>query len=151
MPEIVTGACILLIHSMGINFVIPNFYLHNGNYNFTLTVSAGKLHNTFYIDTEKESAIYGTVGSKPRCSDGNHNYNISYNSTMFVYNINTTSFRIVKINNGQFYFFTNPGNWYKIYYLNGENLSVFKNNNGNNITIIKMPLSTISKEYNIYE
>ena len=123
-----------------------------GNYyNFTLTISAGKLHNTFYFHTEKESAIYGTVGSKPRCSDGNHNYNISYNSTMFVYNINTTSFRIVKINNGQFYFFTNPGNWYKIYYLNGENLSVFKNNNGNNITIIKMPLSTISKEYNIYE
>ena len=139
------------LHSMGINFGIPTSYLHNGNYNFTLTISAGKLHNTFYIDTEKESAIYGTVGSKPRCSDGNHNYNISYNSTMFVYNINTTSFRIVKINNGQFYFFTNPGNWYKIYYLNGENLSVFKNNNGNNITIIKMPLSTISKEYNIYE
>ncbi|EQB74190.1 MAG: hypothetical protein AMDU4_FER2C00027G0030 [Ferroplasma sp. Type II] len=48
------------LHSMGINFGIPSFYLHNGNYNFTLTVSAGKLHNTFYIDTEKESAIYGS-------------------------------------------------------------------------------------------
>jgi len=139
------------LRSMGINFVIPNFYLHNGNYNFTLTVSTGKLHNTFYIHTEKESAIYGTVGLKPKCSDGYHNYNTSYNSTMFVYDINTSSFRIVNISNGQFYFFTNPGNWYKIYYLNGENLSVFKNNSGNNITIIKMPSRMISKEYNIYE
>ena len=125
---------------------------NNNYYNISVKVCASNnFYNLFSIDAEKESAIYGTVGSKPRCSDGNHNYNISYNSTMFVYNINTTSFRIVKINNGQFYFFTNPGNWYKIYYLNGENLSVFKNNNGNNITIIKMPLSTISKEYNIYE
>ena len=123
-----------------------------GNYyNFTLTVSAGKLHNTFNIHTEKESAIYGTVGLKPGCSDGNHNYNVSYNSTMFVYNINTSSFKIVNIQNGQFYFFTNPGDWYKIYYLNGENLSMFKDNSANNITIIKMPSRMISEEYYIYE
>ena len=127
-------------------------FIHNKYYNIVITVSIDKyIYDRFCINTEKESAIYGTVGLKPGCSDGNHNYNVSYNSTMFVYNINTSSFKIVNIQNGQFYFFTNPGDWYKIYYLNGENLSMFKDNSANNITIIKMPSRMISEEYYIYE
>ncbi|WMT51066.1 MAG: hypothetical protein RE471_08820 [Ferroplasma sp.] len=128
-----------------------NAYVRNGVYNFTVKVSAGKLYNVFYIDTLKESAVYGTVGLKPECSDNNNDYDTSLNSTMFVYNNSTGRYNIVNIRDGRFYFFTVPGDLYKMYYLNNNNLTLFKYNDGKNITLINTPLKIESMQYNIYE
>ena len=126
-------------------------YLNNNYYNFTIKISSGKLYNTFYINTLKESAIYGTVGLKPGCSDNNNGYDTSLNSIMFVYNVNESKYNIVNITNGNYYFFTVPGDSYKMYYLNNNNLTLFKYNDGKNITLINTPLKIESIQYNIYE
>ena len=128
-----------------------NDYVRNGVYNFTVKVSAGKLYDMFYIDTVEESAVYGTVGLKPGCSDNNNYYNTSLNSTIFVYNVNENKYNIVNIINGYYYFFTVPGDSYKMYYLNNNNLTLFKYNDGENITLINTPLKIESMQYGIYE
>ncbi len=139
------------LHSMGINFVIPNFYLHNGNYNFTLTVSAGKLHNTFNIHTEKESAIYGTVGSKPRCSDGNHNYDTSLNSNVYIKSVNSGNFYKVPIKNGNYLFFAKPNTKYELFYRSGSNFEKFKDNSNSIISYIDSKNPGQSTSINLYE
>ena len=106
-----------------------NAYVRNGVYNFTVKVSAGKLYNVFYIDTLKESAVYGTVG----ISNSTQTQDYSMNSTMFVYNINTTQYSIVKIRDGEYYFFTVPGELYRLYYLNNDTLKSFYRNSNNRI------------------
>ena len=126
-------------------------YLNDNYYNYTVKVSAGKLYDIYYIDAHEESAVYGTVGLKPGCSDNNNYYNTSLNSTMFVYNVNENKYNIVNIINGYYYFFTVPGDSYKMYYLNNNNLTLFKYNDGENITLINTPLKIESMQYGIYE
>ena len=103
------------LHSMGINFVIPNFYLHNGNYNFTLTVSAGKLHNTFNIHTEKESAIYGSIQNH---TTGNI---VKVNTTLYIENVNNSIINTINVRDGYYYYFVQPYTEYKLYSLNSTN------------------------------
>ena len=105
------------LHSMGINFVIPNFYLHNGNYNFTLTVSAGKLHNTFNIHTEKESAIYGYMSYNDSPEPDKN-----INCTLFTFDSNNSRYYNVNIKDGYYYFFVNDNSNYSFYYLNNSTL-----------------------------
>ncbi|EQB70528.1 MAG: hypothetical protein AMDU4_FER2C00240G0002 [Ferroplasma sp. Type II] len=102
------------LHSMGINFVIPNFYLHNGNYNFTLTVSAGKLHNTFYINTEKESAIYGSIINSTLST-------VKVNTTLYIENMNNSIINTINVREGYYYYFVQPYTEYKLYSLNSTN------------------------------
>ena len=109
------------LHSMGINFGIPTSYLHNGNYNFTLTVSAGKLHNTFYIHTEKESAIYGYMSyNNSSMPDKNINCNL------FIFDSNNSRYYNVNIKDGYYYFFVNDNSNYSFYYLNNNTLKSLK-------------------------
>ena len=103
------------LHSMGINFVIPNFYLHNGNYNFTLTVSAGKLHNTFNIHAEKESAIYGCIFKN---STGTI---VKVNTTLYIENVNNSIINTINVRDGYYYYFVQPYTEYKLYSLNSTN------------------------------
>ncbi|EQB73292.1 MAG: hypothetical protein AMDU4_FER2C00084G0024 [Ferroplasma sp. Type II] len=103
------------LHSMGINFVIPNFYLHNGNYNFTLTVSADKLHNTFYINTEKESAIYGSIQNH---TTGNI---VNVNTNLYIENMNNSIMNTINIKDGYYYYFVQPYTEYKLYSMNNSN------------------------------
>ncbi|MCL4311797.1 MAG: hypothetical protein M1462_05155, partial [Candidatus Thermoplasmatota archaeon] len=102
------------LHSMGINFGIPSFYLHNGNYNFTLTVSAGKLHNTFYINTEKESAIYGSIINSTLCT-------VHVNTNLYIENMNNSIINPINVRDGYYYYFVQPYTEYKLYSLNSTN------------------------------
>ena len=105
------------LHSMGINFGIPSFYLHNGNYNFTLTVSAGKLHNTFYINTEKESAIYGSIINSTLCT-------VHVNTNLYIENMNNSIINPINVRDGYYYYFVNPYTEYKLYSLNNNTLKL---------------------------
>ena len=102
------------LHSMGINFGIPTSYLHNGNYNFTLTVSAGKLHNTFYINTEKESAIYGSIINSTLCT-------VHVNTNLYIENMNNSIINPINVRDGYYYYFVQPYTEYKLYSLNSTN------------------------------
>ena len=103
------------LHSMGINFGIPSFYLHNGNYNFTLTVSAGKLHNTFYFHTEKESAIYGSIQNHSTLRI------VHVNTTLYIENMNNSIINPINVRDGYYYYFVQPYTEYKLYSLNSTN------------------------------
>ena len=103
------------LHSMGINFGIPSFYLHNGNYNFTLTISAGKLDNTFNIHAEKESAIYGSIQNY---STGNI---VNVNTTLYIENMNNSIINPINVRDGYYYYFVQPYTEYKLYSLNSTN------------------------------
>ena len=93
-----------------------------GNYyNFTLTVSAGKLHNTFYIHTEKESAIYGYMSyNNSSMPDKNINCNL------FIFDSNNSRYYNVNIKDGYYYFFVNDNSNYSFYYLNNNTLKSLK-------------------------
>ena len=87
-----------------------------GNYyNFTLTVSAGKLHNTFYIHTEKESAIYGSIINN---TTGN---TVKVNTTLYIENMNNSIINTINVRNGYYYYFVQPYTEYKLYSLNSTN------------------------------
>jgi hypothetical protein len=116
-------------------------YLNDNYYNFTVKVSAGKLYDTFYIDTVEESAVYGTVG----ISNSTQTQDYSMNSTMFVYNVNTTQYSTVNIRDGYYYFFTVPGELYRLYYLNNDTLKSFYRNSNNSI----VEVGTISSPPNM--
>ena len=87
-----------------------------GNYyNFTLTISAGKLHNTFYFHTEKESAIYGCVQNH---STGN---TVKVNTTLYIENMNNSIIHTINVRDGHYYYFVQPYTEYKLYSLNSTN------------------------------
>lgn len=111
-------------------------YRHNGYYNFTINISSGKLKNTYYITTEEQSAVYGTVG----LTSAHRNVNIT--RQMLVYDMNTSTFKTVMINSGEFYFFTDPGNYYKMYYYNDSSLSCFKTDNCTNKAVNAGPIQS---------
>jgi hypothetical protein len=116
------------LHSMGINFGIPSFYLHNGNYNFTLTISAGKLDNTFNIHAEKESAIYGSIQNY---STGNI---VNVNTTLYIENMNNSIINPINVRDGYYYYFVNPYTEYKLYLLNNNTLKLIDTISNKNIT-----------------
>ncbi|WP_290704349.1 hypothetical protein, partial [Ferroplasma sp. Type II] len=71
-----------------------------GNYyNFTLTVSTGKLHNTFYIHAEKESAIYGSIINN---TTGN---TVKVNTTLYIENMNNSIINTINVRDGHYYYF----------------------------------------------
>ena len=102
------------LHGIRIDFQDTNFYWHNANYNFTLTVSAGKLHNTFNIHAEKESAIYGCVLKNDEPVN-------NYSSTMYVENMNNSIINTINVRDGYYYYFVQPYTEYKLYSLNSTN------------------------------
>ena len=106
-----------------------NNYLNDNYYNFTIKISSGKLYNIFYINTLKESAIYGTVG----LSNKSQTQDYTMNSTMFVYNDNTGRYNIVNITNGEYYFFTVPRDSYNLYYISNNTLKCFYMNSNKGI------------------
>ena len=102
------------LHGIRIDFQDTNFYWHNANYNFTLTVSAGKLHNTFNIHAEKESAIYGCVLKNDEPVN-------NYSSTMYVENMNNSIINTINVRDGYYYYFVQPYTEYKLYSMNSTN------------------------------
>ena len=92
------------------------------NYNLSVTVSLNNnFHNTFYINTVKETAIYGYVNET-----GATGPDSSINNTVYVYDLNNSKIYNVNITNGCYYFFTIPGNYYKFYYYNNTAMHPIK-------------------------
>ena len=100
-----------------------------GNYyNFTLTVSAGKLHNTFNIHAEKESAIYGCIFKN---STGTI---VKVNTTLYIENMNNSIINTINVRDGYYYYFVNPYTEYKLYLLNNNTLKLIDTISNKNIT-----------------
>ena len=103
------------LHGIQIEFQDTNLYWHNANYNFTLTISAGKLYNTFNVHAEKESAIYGCVQNH---STGN---TVKVNTTLYIENMNNSIIHTINVRDGHYYYFVQPYTEYKLYSLNSTN------------------------------
>ena len=126
---------------------IPNSDLNN---NFTVDITYGteykcpinsgiKASTTQVINAVTSSAIYGTVGLKPGCSDNNNDYNTSLNSTIYIEDVNNGNFYKVPIKNGHYLFFAEPNTKYELFYYDkstGE-FKNFKNNSGTIISYIE--------------
>ena len=92
-----------------------NAYVRNGVYNFTIKVSAGKLYNVFYIDTLKESAVYGCIL--------NHDEPVkNYNSMIYAEDMNNKDIFNINIMNDSYYLFTNRNTNYSFYYMDNGTL-----------------------------
>ena len=101
--------------------------------------------------TTPSSAIYGTVGLTPACSDGNHNYDTSLNSSVYIKSVNSGEFFKVPIKNGHYLFFAKPDTKYELFYRNGSNFEKFKNNSGSIISYINSQNPGQSNSINLYE
>ena len=129
------------LHGIQIEFQDTNLYWHNANYNFTLTISAGKLYNTFNVHAEKESAIYGIVNGT-----GETGASYGFNDTFMVYDLNNSNFYTVNVHNGYYYFFTIPCNKYEFYsYYNNtlHNVNVYYSNSSIPHNILQAPDKSI--------
>ena len=103
------------LHGIQIEFQDTNLYWHNANYNFTLTISAGKLDNTFNIHAEKESAIYGSIQNHSTLRI------VHVNTTLYIENMNNSIINPINVRDGYYYYFVNPYTEYKLYSLNSTN------------------------------
>ena len=130
------GVSVLISNTGNVNISGIMFGFHPNDTRTVITVSSGKLTNTYYITTEVQSAVYGTVG----LTSAHRNVNIT--RQMLVYDMNTSTFKTVMINSGEFYFFTDPGNYYKMYYYNDSSLSCFKTDNCTNKAVNAGPIQS---------
>ncbi|WMT51151.1 MAG: hypothetical protein RE471_09255 [Ferroplasma sp.] len=112
------------LNNLGFQVTGINTDALNGKYNFTVKVSAGKLYNVFYIDTVRESAVYGFVNET-----GTTGADQGLNSEFFAYDLNSSMLYNINITNGYYYLFTVPGNKYEFYsYYNNTMNRIFINN-----------------------
>jgi len=147
------------IPSIDINCI--NKFVHNNYFNISVKIAlSNNFYNLFDISTIKETAIYGTIGSSPGCSDSgcfqyinysDATYNLSLNSTLLIENNNTHTFHTVPIRDGYFYFFAKPYTEYKLYYLGNSTLEEFKYDNGTIINSIETGSSGSSICRQLYE
>ena len=134
-----------LDYNSNMNFIVKvigiSSYLNNNYYNFTIKVSAGKLTNTYYIATEKESAVYGDVCISPTNPSLD-----KINTQILIENDNTSTFHIVNINDGYYYYFVESYTPYTLYSLNTHNntLEIIGNIGSSNVPAGE------SYRYNLY-
>lgn len=101
-------------------------YVVNNYYNFTIKVSSGKLYNIFYINTIKESAIYGCVLNKDESVN-------NYNNIIYMEDVNNSEINTINIINDHYYF-VNPYTEYKLYSLNNNTLKLIHTINNKSIS-----------------
>ena len=104
------------LNNLGFQLTGINTDTVNGKYNFTIKVSAGKLYNIYYIDTLKESAVYGHV-------DYTGTYNVDrVNGEFIIQNDNDSHMNIVNVHSGYYYYFVHPDTAYTLYSINNGTL-----------------------------
>ena len=108
------------------NISLPEMYIGCASiikdYNLSVEISLNNnFHNTFYINTMRETAIYGSVG----LSNTSQTRDANLNSTIFVENLNNNTFKTIKTNDGYYYFFAQPDTEYTMYYLHNGTLQKF--------------------------
>ena len=135
-----------LKNSFKINTFSTNYYECIGPTGIIKSANASEA-----ITTTPSSAIYGTVGLTPACSDGNHNYDTSLNSSVYIKSVNSGDFFKVPIKNGHYLFFAKPDTKYELFYRSGSNFEKFKNNSGSIISYINSQNPGQSNSINLYE
>ena len=114
-PAIVKNASMEYYYCITSNELEHNL-IHNKYYNIVITVSIDKyIYDRFYIDAEKESAVYGCVLKNDEPVN-------NYSSTMYVENMNNSIINTINIKDGYYYYyFVQPDTEYKLYSLNSTN------------------------------
>ncbi len=113
-PAIVKNASMEYYYCITSNELDHNL-IHNRYYNIVITVSIDKyIYDRFYIDAEKESAVYGCVLKNDEPVN-------NYSSTMYVENMNNSIINTINIKDGYYYYFVQPDTEYKLYSLNSTN------------------------------
>ena len=85
-------------------------------YNIVITVSIDKyIYDRFCINTEKESAIYGSIINN---TTGN---TVQVNTTLYIENMNNSIINPINVRDGYYYYFVQPYTEYKLYSLNSTN------------------------------
>ncbi|AGO61175.1 MAG: hypothetical protein AMDU4_FER2C00016G0058 [Ferroplasma sp. Type II] len=135
-----------LKHSFRINMFSTNYYECVGPTGIIKSANASET-----INAVTSSAIYGTVGLKPGCSDGNHNYDTSLNSNVYIKSVNSGNFYKVPIKNGNYLFFAKPNTKYELFYRSGSNFEKFKDNSNSIISYIDSKNPGQSTSINLYE
>ena len=113
-PAIVKNASMEYYYCITSNELDHNI-IDNKYYNIVITVSIDKyIYDRFYIDAEKESAVYGCVLKNDEPVN-------NYSSTMYVENMNNSIINTINIKDGYYYYFVQPDTEYKLYSLNSTN------------------------------
>ncbi|EQB72904.1 MAG: hypothetical protein AMDU4_FER2C00121G0001 [Ferroplasma sp. Type II] len=89
---------------------------NNNYYNISVKVCASNnFYNLFSINTEKESAIYGSIINN---TTGN---TVKVNTTLYIENVNNSIINTINVRDGYYYYFVQPYTEYKLYSLNSTN------------------------------
>ena len=89
---------------------------NNNYYNISVKVCASNnFYNLFSINTEKESAIYGSIINN---TTGN---TVKVNTTLYIENMNNSIINTINVRDGYYYYFVQPYTEYKLYSLNSTN------------------------------
>ena len=98
------------------------------NYNLSVEISLNNnFHNTFYINTMRETAIYGSVINSNLSTD-------RINSSFIIENMNNHNYQIINIVNGYYYCFLKPYTEYKLYSIDNNTLNLIYTINSSNLT-----------------
>ncbi|WMT51067.1 MAG: hypothetical protein RE471_08825 [Ferroplasma sp.] len=110
------GVSILIGNTGNVNISGIMFGFHPNDTRTVITVSSGKLTNTYYITTQVQSAVYGHV-------DYTGTYNIDrVNGEFIMENENNSHMNIVDVHNGYYYYFVHPDTGYRIYSIKNSTL-----------------------------
>ena len=110
------GVSILISNTGNVNISGVIFGFHLNGTRTVITVSSGKLTNTYYITTQVQSALYGQV-------DYTGTGNIDrVNGEFIIQNDNNSHMNIVNIYSGYYYYFVHPDTAYTLYSINNGTL-----------------------------
>ena len=127
-PAIVKNASMEYYYCITSNELDHNI-IDNKYYNIVITVSIDKyIYDRFCIDTEKESAIYGSIINN---TTGN---TVQVNTTLYIENMNNSIINPINVRDGYYYYFVNPYTEYKLYLLNNNTLKLIDTISNKNIT-----------------
>ncbi len=135
-----------LNHNFTITVTYYDNYIYCSSTNYAKTAST-----TQTLNAVTSSAIYGTVGLKPGCSDNNNTYNTSLNSTIYIKDVDNGDVYKVPIKNGHYLFFAKPNTKYELFYLRNGNFDKFKNNSDSTIEYIESASPGESISSGLYE
>ena len=104
-------------------------FIHNKYYNIVITVSIDKyIYDRFCINTEKESAIYGSIQNHTKGTI------VKVNTTLYIENMNNSIINTINVRNGYYYYFVQPYTEYKLYSLNNNTLKLIDTISNKKIT-----------------
>ncbi len=110
------GVSVLISNTGNVNISGIMFGFHPNDTRTVITVSSGKLTNTYYITTQVQSAVYGHV-------DYTGTGNIDrVNGEFIIQNDNDSHMNIVNVHSGYYYYFVHPDTAYTLYSINNGTL-----------------------------